>query len=499
MTELGAPNRGGGTDELPPSRSVVATVLAAFRDPATTFLVVGGVVGILLVFLVPQFAGIDEAGHFVRSYQLSTGTMIPVDAPAGAPTGGGVCLPVSVAGELVRTQNTSALHALEGLKVTPKQLRAARAAARGSDEQLSARLPHCHNGEPFISVASFAWYSPLPYVPQAAAVAVVRVAGGGVDAMLIAGRLASVLAYVGIVWVAIRRSPVGRWALCITALLPVALFQGATSLSPDAMTTAIALLVISSALRMAADPSPRLPRAFLVEATVLGLALGLCKPSYAVLLLCYLLPLIGSARRLSFWPLTIPIGLSLGVSVIWQGSQAHLFYCDSRYFGVTLDPAQQRHEILTQPLGVVGAGWRALLDFGDKWVGDVITIGGRVVDWPVVFAFFLLAGFFLLAVQRAPAERWTLHWQQRVFLLVVFVVAYYATITGWLVYCEAPPLHIGLAPHARLFLPGLALLPLALEVPRGRLGGLSSARIPITVLLVPFEIVWLIALAGQIH
>jgi hypothetical protein len=481
-----------------PSRSV-GSALAALRDPATTFLVLGGVVGIALVFLVPKFAGIDEAAHFVRSYQLSTGTVIPVDAPSGANPGGGACVPDSIAGPLVRDQTRGALHILEDLHASPEVLRATRAAVAKSDAQLAATQPHCSNGKAFFSLASFSWYSPLPYLPQATAVGIVRVAGGDVGVMLIAGRLASVLAYVGIVWVAIRRSPVGRWALCLTALLPIAIFQGATSLSPDAMTTAIALLVVSSALRMAADPRPRLPRAFLVEAAVLSVALGLCKPSYAVVALCYLLPLFGSARRLSFWPLAIPVALGVGVSVIWQGSQEHLFFCDNRYFGAELDPGQQRHLLLTHPLSAVGAGSRAVLDFGDKWVGDLMTVAERVVNWPVVVAFLLLGAFFLLAVQRAPAERWTLHWQQRVFLLVVFVLAYYAMITGWVVYCESPPLHVAIAPHARLLMPGLVLLPLALEIPRGRLGALSSGRVPISLLLVPFEVVWLVALAATMH
>ena len=92
-----------------------------------------------------------------------------------------------------------------------------------------------------------------------------------------------------------RRLVVGRFAS--PRLLPVVLFQAATSVSPDAMTTVLALLVISSALRMTADPSPTLPRAFLVEAVLFSVALGLCKPSYVVVALCYLLPLLGPTRR----------------------------------------------------------------------------------------------------------------------------------------------------------------------------------------------------------
>ena len=55
------------------------------------------------------------------------------------------------------------------------------------------------------------------------------------------------------------------------------------------------------------------------------------------------------------------------------------------------------------------------------------------------------------------------------------------------------PVRIDIPPHARLFLPGLALVPLALEVTRGRAGRLALGRVPVSVLLVPFEVVWLAA------
>jgi hypothetical protein len=487
-----------GSDGRSSARTHLTRAVGAFRNPATTFLVVAGTVGVLLVFLVPSFAGIDEGGHLARAYQMSTGHFVPDGAVTGAPPGGGACLPADVAAGITREGARYRVHVFGGVEQFAKQLSEARTELRSSDAQLAATLPACGAGERFWSFSTFAWYSPLPYLPQAAAVGVVRLGGGGVVAMLLAARLASLLAYVGIAWVAIRRAPAGRWALCITALLPVALFQGA-SVSPDAVTTAVALLVISSALRMTAAKPPKLPRAFLVEAALLSVALGLCKPSYVVVALCYLLPLLGPARRLAYWPLGIAVALGVGVSALWQTSKEHLFVCDSGFFGGALDPAQQRHSIVTNPARLVGAGCRAVVDYRGKWSGDLVTIGARVVDWRVEFAVLVLIGFLFLAVQRDPTERLELHWQQRVFVSLVFVVAYFAVITGWIIYCEAPPVHVGIPPHARLFLPALALIPLALEIPRGKLGRMVAGRVPITVLVVPFEVAWLVALGTQMR
>ena len=430
---------------------------------------------------------------------MSTGRFVPVDAVPGAPSGGGACLPLDVAAGIKRESARYQVHVFSGVAGLEQPLREAQADERASDAQLAKSMPACGAGGRFRSFASFAWYSPLPYVPQAAAVALVRVGGGGVVGMLLAARLACLLAYVGVAWVAIRRAPVGRWALCITALLPAALFQGATSVSPDALTTAMALLVISSALRMTASAEPRLPRAFLVEAVLLSVALGLCKPSYVVVALCYLLPLLSPSRRRAYWPLGIAVAAGIGVSTLWQTTQSHLFVCDNGFFGVQLDPSRQRHTIATNPLRLVGAGCRALVDYRGKWSGDLATIGARVVDWRVEVAVVVLIGFLFLAVPRDPVERFALQWPQRVFVALVFVAAYFAVITGWIVYCETPPVHVGIPPHARLFVPALALLPLALEIPRGRLGRLAAGRVPITLVLIPFEIAWLIALVTQMR
>jgi hypothetical protein len=42
-------------------------LVAIFRDPCRTFLVVAIVVGGYLACVVPHFGGIDESGHFYRA------------------------------------------------------------------------------------------------------------------------------------------------------------------------------------------------------------------------------------------------------------------------------------------------------------------------------------------------------------------------------------------------------------------------------------------------
>ena len=77
--------------------------------------------------------------------------------------------------------------------------------------------------------------------------------------------------------------------------MPVAVFQSASSLSHDAFTTAVAILVVSSALRALDPPEGATAKALIIEALVLSALLGMCKPVYVVIAGLYLLPLLGPA------------------------------------------------------------------------------------------------------------------------------------------------------------------------------------------------------------
>ena len=61
--------------------------------------------------------------------------------------------------------------------------------------------------------------------------------------------------------VAIRRTPRGKWAFAAVGMVPVALFQASASLSHDAMTLAVAFVVVSSALRVLDPPDGTSTRA----------------------------------------------------------------------------------------------------------------------------------------------------------------------------------------------------------------------------------------------
>ena len=92
------------------------------------FLVLALAVGVYLACVVPHFGGIDETAHFYRSYQISTGRLLPLD-PADSEFSG-ACIPDDVVA-------TSSAKASTGSTM----VRGSRVANRGEEARVLARHP----------------------------------------------------------------------------------------------------------------------------------------------------------------------------------------------------------------------------------------------------------------------------------------------------------------------------------------------------------------------
>ncbi len=269
----------------------------------------GAAVGVYLVCVVPHFAGIDEPAHFYRSYQISTGTFVP--EKEGADGFGGACIPRDVIRAQRADSRVFAEHVLKGV-VDP---------GTGTPVVYDPGPIQPCPGDPSEGFVTFSTFpSPVPYLPQAASIFVTRTLGFGADVMLIVARFVVLAMYVALVGIAIARSPRSKWALCAAGLMPVAVFQSASSISHDAFTTAVALLVVSSALRALDPPEGTTTRALVIEALVLSAVLGSVKPAYVVIAGLYLLPLLGARRRTDRWPLVFAPVLGAIVSLLWTSA-----------------------------------------------------------------------------------------------------------------------------------------------------------------------------------
>ena len=226
----------------PVKRAPLLWPIAAVRrrlEPSQLFAWLGGTSLFLLVFMVPPFQVPDEPQHFFRSYQLSM-----FQARSEVREGiAGTELPASLPDLVERFLGTNILHTTQRRQV-PKQ--------RFTETIAELQRPLDPERTVFVEFSGTAFSFPLPYVPQALAIAVGRNCGIGPLGLMYMGRLANALASAIVIWIAISLFPFGRTFGLLVACLPMTLFMSA-SLSPDAMTIASAFLFTAIIARFLND------------------------------------------------------------------------------------------------------------------------------------------------------------------------------------------------------------------------------------------------------
>ena len=238
----------------------------------------GGLSLFLLVFLVPPFQVPDEPQHFFRSYQLSK-----LEVWARVQDGvAGSELPASLPELVQHFMGTTVLHTS---RVVPSQ--------RLVDTLGELRRPLDAGRTIFVDMSGIQSYAPLPYIPQALAIAAGRALGVGPLGLLYMGRLANALVAALTTAIAISLFPVGRTFALLVALLPMTQFMTA-SVSPDALTIASALLFTAVLARFLTDGKWPVQRQ--LAAFVSGLAMCIVKIVYLPLLFVGLGAMLGVGR-----------------------------------------------------------------------------------------------------------------------------------------------------------------------------------------------------------
>lgn len=451
-----------------------------FRSPLKTFLVLAIAAGVYLVCVVPHFAGIDEPAHFYRSYQISTGQFLP--EKEGSKGFGGACIPRDIIRAQRADSRVYAEHQLKG--VVDAETGAPIVYDPGP-------IPACPTdpSEGFVTFSTFPSF--VPYLPQAASVFVTRNLGFDTDAMLIVARFVVLAMYVALVAVAIARSPRSKWALAVAGLVPVAVYQSASSISHDAFTTAIALVVVSSALRALDPPEGTSTRALVIEALLLSAVLGSVKPMYVVIAGLYLLPLLGRRRRTDRWPLVFAPVVGVVVSVLWNASAGDVWKTDAGYFNIAVDDVTQKHELLHRPwdfgVDLVRTGYHEIW----HWIHQPFTVGPSVTSGPALLAVVCVAIYTVSSVQRARAEAPApLGWLQRALILLAFLIGVVLIGAANYVYWTPPGLSRVEGIQPRYFMPLLVLLPVAIGSLPWKWADTARARVPVPVLLAPTLVVF---------
>jgi uncharacterized membrane protein len=217
-----------------------------FTSPTTAFLTLGLSFGLIFLSLTPPFQVPDEPAHFYRAYQVSEGQIIS-QKRLGECVGytnkfhSDICV-----GGLLPTSLLTTVRSNKTIRFNPQNKQ------NPQDIFDLLHLPLEPQNRTFLKFPGSALYSPVPYLPQALAIALGRLTQASPLALMYAGRLFNLMAWLCLEYLAIRTAPICKWLLFLICLTPMSLFQAA-SLSADAVTNGLAHLLIAVFLKCALE------------------------------------------------------------------------------------------------------------------------------------------------------------------------------------------------------------------------------------------------------
>jgi uncharacterized membrane protein len=361
-------------------------------NPALLCFVLGVIGAVAMVILTPPFQVPDEQEHFHRAYQLSELQLRGIERDGVA----GGMLPSSLIELSEHFLGTRAIHSERHGQITAQPL-------RQTIVELGRSLDP--DRREFVDFTSTAFYSPLGYLPQTVAIIGGRWVGAGPLMLLYLARLTNALVAVALLTWAVRLMPIGREALMMTGLLPMALFEYASA-SPDAGIIGTAFLFAAVVLR--AQLRSDWTAGAVVVAAVSGLVFCCQKPVYAPLLLLGLpTALVTGRTKQTLLAHAVILLVGLGTTAFW------INFSLSKYIAPLpgLSIVDQRAYIATHALAYCTVIARSLWYYSVFYYQSLIGVLGWLSLFLPRFTYVLPAGGVALCIltQRRDTPRLPLY------------------------------------------------------------------------------------------
>jgi uncharacterized membrane protein len=222
-------------------KSRLASLRSLVGRPDVGFLVSSILIGILTIAINPPLRGPDETAHFLRALGIAQGDLVPRSTDSRGRRG--LLLPP----ELYRQLS----HFDEAREALPPGHRSYLDIFRAySRTHSTAARP---SPPVFVPYQGSEGYSPIPYLPYAAAAILAEPFDLGFLGLLYVMRIAGLLATSIVTAFAISLTPSLKWMFFCTAMLPTALYQRAV-ISADGAVLAATLMVLALCLRAIDKP-----------------------------------------------------------------------------------------------------------------------------------------------------------------------------------------------------------------------------------------------------
>lgn len=371
------------------------------------FCLIAAVCGAGYAFLIPPLQVADEAAHLFRSYGVSRGRCV---AGEFSP------LPFSV----------RRLHQTFPPSLEKHRLITAREVWHWNEVELAP------DDTRQVRAIATNPYSCVPYVFPAAGVAAATALDLSPLALIFAGRLAALLAYVAAVAAALAIAPRFRAVIAALALMPMSLHQAA-SFSADSLTIASGLLAASVALSLAGGGGGMVSPGRLALVTVLMALTALCKSNVILVFLVAAIPRCSEQSRQRYLAgIAIVIATAVGSFLLWtwlSADNAAMFA--QRRLARGIDAAANARWALEHPASFAAAVAGSIYSHGRSYVQQFIGVLGYGI-LPLPSWVTWLYGGMLLAAPFVGVPDLDLKWRARAIAGLVALAGVVSTFFGLL-------------------------------------------------------------------
>ena len=380
------------------------------------FLAIGLIFGLKLVFVNPPWQTNDEDRHFFNAYALSRGHIGPK-------------LENEKLGYRMPTNLCEAVNSFQGIRFSKTTVIPKDELKELTNQSLEEdKVSFCPNATSAIS--------PFPYIPAAIAIKIGQVFNSNPIWLGWWARIGSLLAYLLIIFFAIRITPQFKPLLMVVALSPMALYQGA-SVTYDALSFAFLFLLFALIIKYYFQKTPITLKQVMIFFLV-ALAHRFSKDGYFVLYFALFAISITKFESKKIYFLAFPLLLiaSFLPSFLWNAYIASLHYPDAVFSGFQkdfkFDGALNIKYHLQNPLHAAALFFQNTFSQGKEWIrGSIGRFGYSYTALPGAIIFLQVLVYITTVLLEKPGKILSLKF--RVALLGVAVLGLAALIFGALI------------------------------------------------------------------
>ena len=403
------------------------------------------ILGIIYLSLSPLFTGSDEHNHFYRIYEISDGVIVtPTNKVVGSK------MPLSLSDTFVIGSGNNTTIKYDNIReMCNVKLN------RSNKTQYGDLWTNAYNNT--------ALYSPVQYLPQVIGFSIAKIFDFGPYLIGMFGRVFNLAFYILLGYFCLKLMPKSKMFYMLILLSPNML-QCATTLSADAFTNVIFLLLISLIFKICYSKN-KIDKKEKFLLLILCVVISLCKIVY--LPIVFLILLInsnlfknGNKEKIIFSSITIL--LSVLISFLWMS-------CTNGIFEIAYDQTEfQKQFILNNLINYFAVFVRTFSGYIIKYI-ECLFVGTTMfhsqLKMPALISFFYVI-LIVLSLLKDKEKR-KLNISKRIFIGMVGIVIVGLISTAIYVQCTAQYYSIGNATiegiQGRYFIPIIMLIPFVFQ------------------------------------